>query len=212
MRASRSGDLEHAFDLDRRIIGSAATPTVVRACRPLSPNAATIRSDAPFMTFGTVEESRAELMKPPSRTTRATLSRSPSAALSCASRLIAQARAAFWPSSTDTPRAELALGDELALASRQSWPETNSRVPDAHEGDVIGDRARRRRQNDPEIRKFLFHRSGHDALRADASDRAPCAVLRATVFADRQARMQAAAPLRQRGCGAADRSYLALQA
>src|SRR6185312_8806347 len=27
--------------------GSAATPTVVRACRPLSPNTATIRSDAP---------------------------------------------------------------------------------------------------------------------------------------------------------------------
>src|SRR4051794_35569743 len=32
--------------------GSAATPTVVRACRPLSPKAATIRSEAPFSTFG----------------------------------------------------------------------------------------------------------------------------------------------------------------
>src|SRR5829696_3344794 len=34
-------------------IGSSATPTVVRACRPLSPNTATIRSEAPFITVGT---------------------------------------------------------------------------------------------------------------------------------------------------------------
>ena len=32
--------------------GSAATPTVGRAWRPLSPNTATIRSEAPFMTLG----------------------------------------------------------------------------------------------------------------------------------------------------------------
>src|ERR1700730_12170736 len=75
--------------------GNAATPTVERACLPLSPKAATMTSEAPFITFGPSTKPAAELMKPPSRTTRATLSRSPIAALTCASRLIAQARAAF---------------------------------------------------------------------------------------------------------------------
>src|SRR6516162_5958688 len=72
--------------------GRAATPTVDRACLPLSPNTWTIRSDAPFMTFGPSPKPAAELMKPPSRITRTTLSRSPMAALTCARRWIAQAR------------------------------------------------------------------------------------------------------------------------
>src|SRR6266568_3206800 len=75
--------------------GSDATPTVVRACRPLSPNTSTIRSEAPFMTLGPSRNVGSELMKPPSRTTRTILSRSPSAILTWARRLIAQARAAF---------------------------------------------------------------------------------------------------------------------
>src|ERR1700687_239887 len=75
--------------------GRAETPTVVRAWRPLSPNTSTIRSDAPFITFGPSVKPGAELMKPPSRTTRVTLSRSPSAPLTCARRLTAQARAAL---------------------------------------------------------------------------------------------------------------------
>src|SRR5262249_34291011 len=79
--------------------GSTATPTVVRAWRPLSAKAVTMRSDAPFITFGPSRKSGAELMKPPSRTTRTTLSRSPRAALIWASRLTPQARAARWPSS-----------------------------------------------------------------------------------------------------------------
>src|ERR1700735_5329252 len=32
--------------------GNAATPTVERACLPLSPKTATMRSEAPFITFG----------------------------------------------------------------------------------------------------------------------------------------------------------------
>src|SRR5258706_14239543 len=75
--------------------GREATPTVVRAWRPLSPKAATIRSEAPLSTFGASRKSGAELTKPPSRTTRTTLSRSPSAALTCASRLTAQPCAAW---------------------------------------------------------------------------------------------------------------------
>src|SRR5262249_60418731 len=90
------------------------------AGRHLPPNTATIRSDAPFMTFGPSRNAGVELMKPPRRTTRATLSRSPSAALSCASRLIAQARAAFWPSSTDILEPSLPLATSLPSAPRHN--------------------------------------------------------------------------------------------
>ena len=62
----------------------------------------------------------AELMKPPSRTTRATLSRSPSAALAWARRLMAQARAAFCPSSTETPAPSLPLAT--------SWPPSPKQI------------------------------------------------------------------------------------
>src|SRR5262249_7298743 len=69
--------------------GSTATPTVVRACRPLSPSAATMRSEAPFITLGPSRKPGSELMKPPKRTTCLTLSRSPSAPLTWASTLTA---------------------------------------------------------------------------------------------------------------------------
>ena len=98
-------------------------------------------------------------MKPPSRTTRTTLSRSPSAALICASRLIAQARAAFWPSSTETSAAELALGDELAVGVETKLAGNDQQIAGAHEADIVGDRRGRRRQRNPEIGELLFHRS-----------------------------------------------------
>src|SRR5262249_25827044 len=109
--------------------GSTATPTVVRACRPLSPNSDTIRSEAPFMTFGPSTNFGSELMKPPRRTTRVTFSRSPSAAFTWASTLMAQARAAFWPSSVETPAPSLPVATSLPSAPRQSWPETTSSRP-----------------------------------------------------------------------------------
>src|SRR5450830_1419402 len=109
--------------------GNAATPTVERAWRPLSPNTSTIRSEAPFITFGPSAKPGAELMKSPSRTTRLTLSRSPSAPLICARRLTAQARAACCPSSIDTPPPSWPLATSLPSAPKQSWPETTSRLP-----------------------------------------------------------------------------------
>src|SRR6185437_6797070 len=109
--------------------GSAATPTVVRAWRPLSPKAATIRSEAPLSTFGPSRKSGAELIKPPSRTTRTTLSRSPSAALIWASKLMAQPRAAAAPCSIVTPAPNLPLAISLPSASKQTWPEMTSRFP-----------------------------------------------------------------------------------
>ena len=39
------------------------------------------------------------------------------------------ARAAFWPSSMETPPPSLPLATSLPSASRQSWPETTSRLP-----------------------------------------------------------------------------------
>src|SRR5262249_1629000 len=100
--------------------GSTATPTVVRACRPLSPNRETIRSEAPFITFGPSTKPGSELMKPPRRTTRVTFSRSPSAAFTCARTLMAQARAAFWPSSVDTPAPSLPLATSVPSGPRHS--------------------------------------------------------------------------------------------
>src|SRR5262249_20152327 len=93
--------------------GRTAPAMVLRACRPLSPKAATIRSEAPFITFGPSRKFGAELTKPPSRTTRTTLSRSPSAAFTWPSTLMAQARAAFWPCSIDTPAPSLPVATSL---------------------------------------------------------------------------------------------------
>src|SRR5579872_5815233 len=109
--------------------GSEETPTVVRAWRPLSPKAATIKSEAPLSTFGPSRKSGTELTKPPRRTTRTTLSRSPSAALTCARRLMAQPRAAAAPCSTLTFAPSLPLAISLPSAPRQTWPETNRRLP-----------------------------------------------------------------------------------
>ena len=160
-----SGHFEQAFDLDRRIGGSAATPTVERACLPLSPKAATIRSEAPFITFGPSTKPGAEFMKPPSRTTRTTLSRSPSAALTCASRLTAQARAAFCPSSIETPPPSLSGGDKLAFTIKAKLAGYHEHVAGAHERDVVGDR---RRPASLQARRrvrfsLLLHRAGHFA-------------------------------------------------
>src|SRR5579872_4764606 len=100
--------------------GRDATPTVVRAWRPLSPKAVTIRSEAPLSTFGPSRKSGVELTNPPSRTTRTTLSRSPSAAFTWASRLMAQPRAAALPCSIATPPPSLPLAISLPSAPRQT--------------------------------------------------------------------------------------------
>ena len=42
--------------------GNSATPTVVRACRPLSPSTSTIRSEAPFITAGSAAKSGMQLI------------------------------------------------------------------------------------------------------------------------------------------------------
>ncbi len=74
---------------------------------------------------------------------------------------MAQARAAFWPSSMDTRAAELALGDELAFGVEAELARNHHEVAGAHERHIIGDGRGRLRQYDAEVRKLLFDGSGH---------------------------------------------------
>ena len=141
--------------------GSEATPTVVRAWRPLSPKAATIRSEAPFSTLGPSRKSGAELMKPPSRTTRTTLSRSPSAALICASRLIAQPLRRGVALFDGDAGAELALGDQLAFGIDADLAGDEQQVAGAHEADIVRHRGARLVQHDALRRQLLFDRTRH---------------------------------------------------
>ena len=127
-----------------------------RAWRPLSPKTSTIRSDAPFITFGPSVKPGAELMKPPRRTTRTTLSRSPSAALSCASRLIAQARAAFLSVLNRNAAAELAFGDQFAVGAEANLARNHEHIAAAHERHIVGDRACWRRQSNAETLRVSF--------------------------------------------------------
>ena len=88
---------------------------VVRACRPLSPKAATIRSEAPFITFGPSRKPGAELMKPPSRTTRGDLVEIAERGLELRQQVDrAGARRLLAVLDRDAA-AELALGDQLAV-------------------------------------------------------------------------------------------------
>ena len=90
----------------RRRAAGEATPMVERACRPASPKAATVRSEAPFITTASCTKSGAQAMKPPRRTNLAMLASPPGKLVcSCASTLIRQSRAACWPSSMVTPPA-----------------------------------------------------------------------------------------------------------
>src|SRR5262249_12641072 len=69
--------------------------------RPRSPNAAAMRSEAPFIACDRSSKLVSTLKEPPSRTTWTTLSKSPTAACTWARRLIAHSRAASLASSID---------------------------------------------------------------------------------------------------------------
>ena len=121
----RSGDLEDRLDLDRdakRQRGAPTRPSGRGGRRRRS--TATMRSEAPLITLGWSVKSAVELTKPVSLTTRTMRSRSPpQAARACASRLIAQRRAASAPSATSIVVAE-AAPDQAVGASALIWPET----------------------------------------------------------------------------------------
>ena len=110
--------------------GRVATPMAERACLPRSPSTSIRKSEQPLMTLCGSVKSGAQLTKPVSLTMRLTFSRSPSAALRLARMLMAQMRAAFWPSSTPYSRPSLPMnlsppgqnrnlaGDEQQFADR----------------------------------------------------------------------------------------------
>ena len=153
----------------RHRAGSAATPTVVRAWRPLSPNASTIRSEAPFITFGPSVKPGAELMKPPSRTTRVTLSRSPSAALSLGQQIDrAGARRLLSVLDRDAA-AELALGDQLAVGAEAKLAGDHQQIAGAHERHIVGDRRWPGVGSDPESASFFSTVPAIDFLRCVTS-------------------------------------------
>src|SRR6185312_8492079 len=108
--------------------GSSATPTVVRAWRPASPKISTMRSEAPFITFGSSAKVGTALMKPPRRTHRLILSRSPSVAFACTSTLMSAIRAAAWPRSGEVSAPSLPLMNSPPGVA-ETWPEQNRRLP-----------------------------------------------------------------------------------
>src|SRR6266571_1144043 len=104
--------------------GRAARPTAERACLPASPKTSTSSSLAPLTTLGWSWKSGALATKPVTLTTLRTRERSPSSALSAASRLMAQRRAASTPSSTPNPSAPSRPRCEGAPSTIGTWPET----------------------------------------------------------------------------------------
>ena len=96
--------------------GSWATPTVVRAWRPLSPRIATIKSEAPFITAGKLEKDGKQFTNPPSLKHRTIRVKSWVAFWACARRLIAHSREAPYPSFSDT------LSPSLPVCSGRSNP------------------------------------------------------------------------------------------
>src|SRR3546814_1134870 len=109
--------------------GRPAAETAARECLPLSPNTSTMRSEAPFTTFGWSVKSPVELTKPVSFTTRCPRSRSPpQAALTCAPMLMAQSLAAACPSSSGRPAPSLPWYWGLP-SFLGSWTDTKTRLP-----------------------------------------------------------------------------------
>src|SRR6056297_432291 len=103
--------------------GSEGAETAARACLPASPSASPMKSDAPLITAGCWVKSAVELTKPVSFTTRTSRSRSPpQAALTCASRAIAQTFAAAAPASTSMSAPSLPVSS--VSPSLAIWPET----------------------------------------------------------------------------------------
>ena len=113
--------------------GRLAADTADRACRPASPNAATRKSDAPLITFGWSVKSAVELTNPVSLTTRTSRDQSPPQAFfTCASRLIAQVRAAAAPSSMLMPSPSRPLIN--APSACEICPETCTSAPTTTNG------------------------------------------------------------------------------
>ena len=108
-------------------------------------------------------------MNPPSRTQRTTRSRSPTAALSWARTLIAQRRAASWPSSMETsdPTSLVHVG-QLPIEAETELARDDDEVAGADERNVVGDRRCGTRQRDADLLKVGLD-GAHACLPSDVA-------------------------------------------
>ena len=130
--------------------GREGTPMVVRACRPASPKISTARSEAPFITTACWVNSAGAAMKPPSRTIRTTLSRSPAAAFELRHQVDEAEPRRRHALGQRHAGAELAGIGDLAVLQRDLAGD-HHQLPGDVVGDVVRNRRRRRRQGDAQF-------------------------------------------------------------
>ena len=151
--------------------GSEATPTVVRAWRPLSPKAATIRSDAPLSTFGPstkVGRGIDEAAEPDHANHLVEVAERSLDLRQQVDGATARRGVALLDGDAG---AELALGDQLALRVDANLAGHEQQISGAYETDVIRHRARRLMQDHALCRKFLLDRSRHVSSPSDFNSR-----------------------------------------
>mmetsp|Transcript_6164 Transcript_6164/g.15715 ORF Transcript_6164/g.15715 Transcript_6164/m.15715 type:complete len:265 (-) Transcript_6164:933-1727(-) len=115
--------------------GRLAVPTAERAALPRAPNTSTMVSLKPFITSGCCVKSAVLFTNPVTFTTRLMWFRDPSCALSTASMVSAQARAAALPASTPTTPCSLSSAAptlptcDVASGARGPMPDTYTVLP-----------------------------------------------------------------------------------
>ena len=124
-----SGHFEQALDFDRCIGGSAATPTVDARVPALVAERRDHQVGGAVHHLGAVDETRRRIDEAAEPHHAHDLVEIAERGLDLREQLMAQARAAFWPSSIDTPAPSWPLATSLPSPSKQIWPETISRLP-----------------------------------------------------------------------------------
>ena len=148
--------------------GSAATPTVVRAWRPLSPRTATNRSDAPFITFGPSRKAGSELMNPPRPDHLLDIVELAERRLDLGQQVDRTGARRLLAILDRYASTELALGNQFAVGIEANLARYEQQRADPNEGDVVCDRTCGRRERDSEVDKLFLSRSGHAASPFDA--------------------------------------------
>jgi len=108
--------------------GSEPTPTAERACRPMSPNTATRRSEQPLITAGCSVNSGVAFTKPNTLITRVTRFREPRRVRIVDSMFNAVSLAASWAAATVRSRPTLPTTEEPSRRTGP-WPEVYPRSP-----------------------------------------------------------------------------------
>ena len=117
------------------------------------------------MTFGPSVKPGAELMKPPRRTTRATLVEIAKRGLELGQQIDRAGARGFLPFFYGNAAAELAFRDKFAVGAEAKLAGDDERITAADERHIVGNGAGRGRQADAQVRELLFDRTGHVFLR-----------------------------------------------